>query len=68
MRGSGFVDFGCGESARGVDVNRCPFSSNVFQAGGMRLLSGPPRVGIRTALQVSCLADDQTVGSEVICA
>jgi len=26
------------------DVNRCPFSSNVFQApAGMRLLSGPPR-------------------------
>ena len=32
------------------DVNRCPFSSNVFQApAGMRLLSGPPRVGSKAA-------------------
>ena len=30
------------------DVNRCPFSSNVFQApAGMRLLSGPPRIGLK---------------------
>jgi len=30
------------------DVNRCPFSSNIFQApAGMRLLSGPPRVGLK---------------------
>ncbi len=28
------------------DPNRCPFSSNVFQApAGSRLLSGPPRPG-----------------------
>lgn len=28
------------------DPNRCPFSSNVFQApAGARLLSGPPRPG-----------------------
>src|ERR1700704_4595969 len=32
------------------DVNRCPFSSNVFQApAGMRLLSGPPRPGSKAA-------------------
>jgi len=30
------------------DVNRCPFSSNIFQApSGMRLLSGPVRLGIK---------------------
>jgi hypothetical protein len=30
------------------DVNRCPFSSNVFQApAGMRLLSGAPRPGTK---------------------
>jgi len=30
------------------DVNRCPFSSNIFQApAGMRLLSGPPRAGVK---------------------
>jgi hypothetical protein len=30
------------------DANRCPFSSNVFQApAGMRLQSGPPRVGTK---------------------
>jgi hypothetical protein len=30
------------------DPNRCPFSSNVFQAPpGMRLLSGPPRPGTK---------------------
>src|SRR5437870_9756040 len=28
------------------DANRCPFSSNIFQApAGIRLLSGPPRAG-----------------------
>ena len=32
------------------DVNRCPFSSNVFQApAGMRLLSGPPGPGSKAA-------------------
>jgi hypothetical protein len=30
------------------DPNRCPFSSNVFQApAGMRLLSGTPRPGCK---------------------
>ena len=30
------------------DSNRCPFSSNIFQApAGMRLLSGPPRPGTK---------------------
>jgi len=30
------------------DPNRCPFSSNIFQApGGVRLLSGPPRPGTK---------------------
>ena len=32
------------------DPNRCPFSSNVFQAPpGMRLLSGTPRPGAKPA-------------------
>src|SRR5260370_17818287 len=32
------------------DANRCPFSSNVFQApAGMRLLSGPPRPASKAA-------------------
>jgi hypothetical protein len=32
------------------DPNRCPFSSNVFQApAGIRLLSGPPRAGTKAA-------------------
>ena len=32
------------------DVNRCPFSSNVFQApSGIRLLSGPARPGSKAA-------------------
>lgn len=32
------------------DPNRCPFSSNVFQApAGVRLLSGPPRPGTKAA-------------------
>jgi len=31
------------------DANRCPFSSNIFQApAGMRLLSGPPRAGTKS--------------------
>lgn len=31
------------------DPNRCPFTSNVFQApAGMRLLSGTPRPGTKT--------------------
>src|SRR6266581_2155354 len=32
------------------DANRCPFSSNIFQApAGIRLLSGPPRAGSKAA-------------------
>jgi hypothetical protein len=32
------------------DVNRCPFSSNIFQApAGIRLLSGPARPGTKPA-------------------
>ena len=40
------------------DVNRCPFSSNIFQApAGMRLLSGPPRPGLKGRhLQIPPLA------------
>jgi hypothetical protein len=51
------------------DVNRCPFSSNVFQApAGMRLLSGPPRVGIKDgSYKYRIWLNDQMVGQgEVI--
>ncbi len=51
------------------DVNRCPFSSNVFQApAGMRLLSGPARVGIKDgAYKYRIWLNDQRVGQgEVI--
>jgi hypothetical protein len=51
------------------DVNRCPFSSNIFQApAGMRLLSGPPRVGLKAATYKYRLwLNDQLVGQgEVI--
>jgi hypothetical protein len=51
------------------DVNRCPFSSNIFQApAGMRLLSGPPRVGLKSATYKYRLwLNDQLVGQgEVI--
>ena len=51
------------------DVNRCPFSSNVFQApAGMRLLSGPPRSGSKAATYKYRLwLNDQLVGhGEVI--
>jgi hypothetical protein len=51
------------------DVNRCPFSSNIFQApAGMRLLSGPPRVGLKGATYKYRLwLNDQLVGQgEVI--
>ena len=42
------------------DVNRCPFSSNVFQApAGMRLLSGPARVGTRRGDQRAAEGGDQ---------
>jgi hypothetical protein len=51
------------------DVNRCPFSSNVFQApAGIRLLSGPPRPGSKVATYKYRLwLNDQLVGNgEVI--
>jgi hypothetical protein len=51
------------------DVNRCPFSSNVFQApAGMRLLSGPPRIGLKgSGFKYRLWLNDQLVGqAEVI--
>lgn len=51
------------------DVNRCPFSSNVFQApAGIRLLSGPPRPGSKAATyRYRLWLNDQLVGQgEVI--
>jgi hypothetical protein len=51
------------------DANRCPFSSNVFQApAGMRLLSGTPRPGTKpSAYKYSIWLNDQVVGwGEVI--
>jgi hypothetical protein len=51
------------------DANRCPFSSNVFQApAGMRLSSGPPRVGTKAGTYKYRLwLNDQPVGQgEVI--
>jgi hypothetical protein len=51
------------------DVNRCPFSSNIFQApAGIRLLSGPPRPGSKAATYKYRLwLNDQLVGQgEVI--
>ena len=51
------------------DVNRCPFASNVFQApAGMRLLSGPPRIGLKgSTFKYRLWLNDQLVGQgEVI--
>src|SRR6202035_515767 len=51
------------------DVNRCPFTSNVFQApAGMRLLSGPPRIGTKDGTyKYRVWLNDQMVGQgEVI--
>ena len=51
------------------DANRCPFSSNVFQApAGMRLLSGPPRIGLKgSTFKYRLWLNDQLVGQgEVI--
>jgi hypothetical protein len=51
------------------DVNRCPFGSNIFQAPvGMRLLSGPPRVGTKGGTyKYRVWLNDQMVGQgEVI--
>ena len=46
------------------DVNRCPFSSNVFQApAGMRLLSGPVKAGTKVGGYTYKLwLNDQMVG------
>ncbi len=51
------------------DPNRCPFSSNVFQApAGMRLLSGPPRPGTKpSSYKYRLWLNDQLIGmGEVI--
>jgi hypothetical protein len=51
------------------DVNRCPFSSNIFQApAGMRLLSGPARAGIKAGtFKYRLWLNEQIVGQgEVI--
>jgi hypothetical protein len=51
------------------DVNRCPFTSNVFQApAGMRLLSGPARTGTKDGTyKYRVWLNDQMVGQgEVI--
>lgn len=46
------------------DTNRCPFSSNVFQApAGMRLLSGPARPGTKAgSYKYRLWLNDQLVG------
>jgi len=46
------------------DVNRCPFSSNVFQAPpGMRLQTGPARPGSKAAgYKYRAWINDQLVG------
>jgi hypothetical protein len=51
------------------DVNRCPFTSNVFQAPvGMRLLSGPARAGTKDGTyKYRVWLNDQMIGQgEVI--
>lgn len=51
------------------DANRCPFSSNIFQApAGMRLLSGPARPGTKAgSYKYRLWLNDQMVGrGEVI--
>lgn len=51
------------------DANRCPFSSNIFQApAGMRLLSGPSRPGTKPgSYKYRLWLNDQMVGrGEVI--
>jgi hypothetical protein len=61
------VSWVAGESLLKVefDPNRCPFSSNVFQApAGMRLLSGPPRPGTKPgSFKYRLWLNDQLVGS-----
>jgi hypothetical protein len=46
------------------DANRCPFSSNVFQAPpGVRLQTGPPRPGSRAVgYKYRLWINDQMVG------
>jgi len=46
------------------DVNRCPFSSNVFQAPpGMRLQTGPARLGSKAVgYKYRVWINDQLVG------
>lgn len=46
------------------DPNRCPFSSNVFQApAGMRLLSGTPRPGTKPgSYKYRLWLNDQLIG------
>ena len=55
------VSWMAGESLLKVefDPNRCPFSSNMFQAPpGMRLLSGTPRPGTKPGLvQIPSVAE-----------
>lgn len=51
------------------DTNRCPFSSNIFQAPpGMRLLSGTPRPGCNPgSYKYKIALNDQVIGrGEVI--
>ena len=51
------------------DANRCPFSSNLFQApAGVRLLSGPPRPGSKPgSFKYRLWLNEQLIGSgEVI--
>ncbi|HVB32956.1 MAG TPA: hypothetical protein VNJ52_01080 [Patescibacteria group bacterium] len=44
------------------DTNRCPFSSNVYQAPpGMRLMSGTPRPGVKPGAYKYKVAIDDTV-------
>lgn len=47
------------------DPNRCPFSSNIFQApAGIRLLSGPARAGTKAgAYRYRLWLNEQLIGS-----
>ena len=47
------------------DANRCPFSSNIFQAPpGMRLISGPPQAGTKPgSFKYRLWLNDQIIGS-----
>ena len=52
------------------DVNRCPFSSNIFQApAGMRLLSGPARAGVKAgSFKYRLWLNEQIVGQGEVAA